>query len=78
MVLPRRHPGMLAPLPFELAQRTTALIILNKVIKDAMKIVKALEDSGLIIKDARYTIEKEAKEQKGGLFNMLLGTLGAS
>ena len=31
-----------------------------------MKIVKPLEESGLLIKDARKLIENETKEQKGG------------
>ena len=46
--------------------------------KDNMKIVKSLENSGLLIKGVRETIQNEAKEQKGGLFLILLGTLGAS
>ena len=33
---------------------------------DNMKIVKPLEESGLLIKDARKLIENETKEQKGG------------
>ena len=43
-----------------------------------MKIVKFLEDSGLLIKGVSETIQNEAKEQKGGFLSMLLGTLGAS
>ena len=35
-----------------------------------IKIVKSLEDS--------ETIQNEAKQQKGGFLNMLLGTLDAS
>ena len=42
-----------------------------------MKIVKSLRDSGLLIKDITQTIEKETKEQKGGLLSILLDTLGA-
>ena len=44
---------------------------------DIMKMVKSLEESGLLIKGARQTIKNEAKEQKRGLLGMLLGTLGA-
>ena len=43
-----------------------------------MKIVKFLEDSGLLIKGVSETIQNEAKEQKGGFLSMLLGTSGAS
>ena len=46
--------------------------------KDILKIVKSLEDSGLLLKGVSETIKNEAKEQKGGLLSMLLGTLGAS
>ena len=40
-----------------------------------MKIVKSLEKSGSLIKDVSGTIENEAKEQKGGILGMLLGSL---
>ena len=43
-----------------------------------MKIVKSLEESGLLIKGVIQTIKNEAKEQKGGFLGMLLGTLGVS
>ena len=39
----------------------TASIILNKEMNDIMKIVKSLEESGLLIKDACKTIKNEAK-----------------
>ena len=45
---------------------------------DIMKKVKSLEESYAIIKDFSETIKNEAKEQKGGLLSMLLGTLGSS
>ena len=57
---------------------TTTLIISNEEMKDIMKIIKSLEDSGLLIKGVSETIQNEAKEQKGGFLSMLLGTLGAS
>ena len=41
-----------------------------------MKIVKSLEESGLLIEGISKTIKNEAK--KGGLIPMLLGTLAAS
>ena len=42
-----------------------------------MKIVKSLEESGLSIKGVSQIIKIEAKQQKGGFNEMLLGTLGA-
>ena len=64
--------------PTDLASRIATLIILNEEMNDTMKIVKSLEESGLLIKDVSETIKNEAKEQKGGFLCMLLGTLGAS
>ena len=46
--------------------------------KDIIKIVKSLEDSGLLLEGVSETIQNEAKEQKGGFLSMLLGRLGAS
>ena len=43
-----------------------------------MKIVQALEDSNILLKEATKTVKNETKEQKGGFWSMLLGTLGAS
>ena len=43
-----------------------------------IKIVKSLEDSGLLLKGVSKTTQNEADEQKGGFLSMLLGTLGAS
>ena len=50
------------------------LIISNEEMNDIMKIVKSLEDSGLLIKGVSETIKDDAKEQKGGFLSMLLGT----
>ena len=57
---------------------TTTLIISNNEIEDIIKIVKSLEDSGLLLKGVTETVQNEVKEQKGGFLSMLLGTLGAS
>ena len=57
---------------------TTTLIISNDEMEDIIKIVKLLEDSGLLLKGASETIQNEAKEQRRGLLSVLLGTLGAS
>ena len=43
-----------------------------------MKIVQALENSGILLKRVTKTIKNETKEQKGEFLSMLLGTLGAS
>ena len=56
---------------------TTTLIILNKDMEDLIKIVKSLEDSGLLLKGVTESVQNEVKEQKGGFLSMLLGTLGA-
>ena len=54
------------------------LIISNDEMDDIINIVKSLEDSGLLLKVVSETIQTEVKEQRGGFFSMLLGTLGAS
>ena len=56
----------------------TTLIISNEEMEDIMKVVKSLENSGLLIKDTNETIKNEAKKQKERFLRMLLGTLGAS
>ena len=57
---------------------TTTLIISNDEMDDILKIVKSLENSGVLLKGVSETIQHEAKEQRGGFLGMLLGTLGAS
>ena len=54
------------------------LIIWNKEMNDIMKIVQAIEDSNILLKEVTKTIEDETKEQKAGFLSMLLGTLWAS
>ena len=54
------------------------LIIEKKEMSDIMKIIEALEDSGILLKGVSKTIENETKEQRDGFLSMLLGTLGAS
>ena len=61
-----------------LGSGNTTLIISNNDMEDLIKIVKSLEDSGLLLKGVTETVQNEVKEQKGGFFSMLLGTLGAS
>ena len=60
------------------SSNNTALIISNDEMEDIIKIVKSLEDSGLLLKGVTETVQNEVKEQKGGFLSMLLGTLGAS
>ena len=54
------------------------LIIEQENMNDIMKIIKALENSGILLKGVSKTIKNETKEQEGGFLSMLLGTLGAS
>ena len=56
----------------------TTLIILNEEMDDIMKIIKSLEESGLLIKGVSETIKNEGKEQKGGFAIMLFSTFNAS
>ena len=56
----------------------TTLIISKDEMDDILKIVKSLEDSGVLLKGVRETIQHEAKKQRGGFLSMLLDTLGAS
>ena len=53
------------------------LIIEQEDMKD-MKIIKALENSGILLKGLSKTIKNKTKEQRGGFLSMLLGTLGAN
>ena len=46
--------------------------------KDIMKIVKSLEDSGLSLKGVSEAKQNDVKEEKEELLSFLLGTLGAS
>ena len=54
------------------------LIIEQEDMNDIIKIIEALENSGILLKGVSKTIENETKEQRGGFLSMLLGTLGAS
>ena len=56
----------------------TTLIISNDDMQDFLKIVKSLEDSGILLDGITETVKNLVKEQKGGFLSMLLGTLGAS
>ena len=45
---------------------------------DILKIIRSLENSGVLLKGSSETIQYEAKEQRAGFLSMLLGILGAS
>ena len=62
-----------------MALRTiTALIIPNEETEDIMKIVKSLDDSGLLMEGVNQTLKNETKEQRGEFLGMVVGTLGAA
>ena len=50
------------------------LIMSNDEIENINKIVKALENSGLLLKEVTEAVQNEVKEEKGGSLSMLLGT----
>ena len=56
----------------------TTPIISNNDLEDLIKIVKSLEDLGLLLKGVTESVQNEMKEQKARFLSMLLGTLGAS
>ena len=54
------------------ASGATALIISNEEIEDIIKMVKSLDESGLLIKVISETTKNEAKGPKAGFLTMLL------
>ena len=56
----------------------TTLIISIEQMNDVMKIIKYLEESGLLIKGVSDTMKNESKVQKCAFLSMLWGTLSAS
>ena len=56
----------------------TTLIISNDDMLDLLKIVKSLEDSGILLDGITETVKNEVKEQKGDFLSMSLSTLGVS
>ena len=61
-----------------LGSGNTTLIISNDESDDIIKMIKSLEDYDLLLEAVTKTVQNEAKELKGGVLSMLLGTLGAS
>ena len=57
----------------------TTLIISNDDMQDLLKIVKSLEDSGILLDGiTTETVENDVKEQQGCFLLILFGTLGTS
>ena len=54
------------------------LIIEKEDMNDILKIIKALENFGILLKGVSKAIKNETKQQIGEFLSMLLGTLGAS
>ena len=54
-----------------LGSGNTTLIISNDEIHDIIKIMKSLEDSGVLLKGVTETVQNEVKEQKGGFLSAL-------
>ena len=69
-------PGILAQRPSDLAQQTT-LMISNEKVDDVVKIVKYLEESGLLVEGGSKTIKSQGREQNFKI-SMLLGTSSAA
>ena len=46
--------------------------------QNLLKIVKSIEDSGILLDGITETVKKEVKEKKCGFLSMLLGALVAS
>ena len=54
------------------------LFISNEVLNDIFKIMKSLEDSGVITDGVTETVKDELKKQEGGFLGALLAPLAAS
>ena len=50
--------------PSSSASHNTALIVSNNEMEDVVKIVKSLEDSGLLLKGVTETVQNEVKKQR--------------
>ena len=54
------------------------LLISNNDLNNLLKVIKYLENSGILLDGITETVKNEVKEQKRGFLSMLLGRLGAS
>ena len=57
---------------------TTSLVIWNEETNDIIKIVKSVEESGLLMNGVSETINDESKEQERIFLSKSLGTLDVS
>ena len=60
------------------AEKVIALVISNFDMDDNIRILKSLENSGILNDGGSETVKYKAKKQEGGFLGMLLGTLGTS
>ena len=60
------------------AGRGFTLLISNEDVNDIIKIIKSLEDSGVLIDGVTETVKHERKKQEGGFVGALLVPLAAS
>ena len=58
--------------------RTATLVFSNEEVNDIMKIVKSLEESGLLTEGVSQTGENEIMEEKGSFLSMLAAMLAAT
>ena len=56
--------------------RKITLTILNEEMNDKVKIVPALEDSNILLKEVTKAVKNETREQRGGFPGTLVATLG--
>ena len=56
----------------------TKLVFLNEEIDDVRKLVKSVDDAGLLSKGVSETVENEIREQKGRFLGALAASLGSS
>ena len=60
------------------AGKWITLVISNEDMGDIIKIIKSLENSGVLIDGVSETVKLEIKRQEGWFIGMLLGTSGAA
>ena len=60
------------------AGKWITLVISNEDMGDIIKIIKSLENSGVLIDGVSETVKLEIKRQEGRFIGMLLGTSGAA
>ena len=56
----------------------TTLIISNDDLNDLLKVIKSLENSGILLDGITETVKNEVREQKGGFLSTLLSVVGSA